>query len=354
MSPLIPLAAFVTHGIESLAAQEIRGAFYLNANAVTERPKVILFSTAEKLTALKRLRTVDDICVAAFTDESAAELSGFLERLDAVDIESLVQVAGRQDSFDGTFSVTVSAARSPLGATADLEPAVRTAIEQRYGWKGCVGTRGSVDVRVFCDGTWALVGIRIFDQPLSHRAYRITHVPGALRPPVAAALVRLACPDNARHRVWDPFCGSGTILCEASLAGHEVRGTDIDKEAVAAACDNLGTLDRALSSHVELADSTSVKTWRRHARADVVVTNLPWGKQISIERKQKLYDAIQDGIADLLKRGGRVVLLTTEPERACSRLRRLKTVSIQERRIGLLGQSPTIVSISAAPGPMLK
>ena len=348
MSPQIPLAAFVTHGIEGIAAQEIRDAFYLNAHAVTERRKVILFSTAGKLTALKRLRTVDDVCAVAFTDESAAELPGFLKRLDAVDIESLVRAAGRQDSFDGTFSVTISAARSPLGATAELEPAVRNAIEQRYGWQGCVETRGSADVRVFCDGAWALVGLRIFDQPLSHRDYRITHVPGALRPPVAAALVRIACPDNAHHRVWDPFCGSGTILCEAFLAGHEVRGTDIDDDAVAAACHNLGTLDRALPGHVELADSTAVKTWQRHAQADVVVTNLPWGKQISIERKQKLYGAIQDGIADLLQRGGRVVLLTTEPERTYSRLRRLKTVSVAEHRIGLLGQSPTIVSISAA------
>jgi 23S rRNA G2445 N2-methylase RlmL len=348
MPPEVHLAAFVTRGLEGIAAQEIRGARSLDARAITEQRKVILFSTAASLTSLKRLRTVDDVCAVAFTDDSATEVPGFLKHLEAVDFESVVRAAERQNVFDGTFSVTISAARSPLGSTADLEPAVRNAIEKRYGWKGSVDTRGSVDVRVFCDGPWTLVGIRIFDRPLSYRDYRVAHVPGALRPTVAAALVRLACPDDARHQLWDPFCGSGTILCEAVLAGHEVYGTDIDNEAVAATRENLSTLDRALWGRVELADSTAIKTWKRHSRADRIATNLPWGKQVSIQSKQKLYDAIYEGTGELLARGGRAVLLTTEAERVRARLSRLQAASVQELKIGLLGQSPTILSVSAA------
>src|SRR5215831_16540861 len=102
----------------------------LNACGITERVKVILFSTAANLTSLKRLRTVDDVCVIAFTDDSATDMPGFLKHLDAVDFDSVVQAAQRQDVFDGTFSVTISAARSPLGSAADLEPAVRSAIER--------------------------------------------------------------------------------------------------------------------------------------------------------------------------------------------------------------------------------
>jgi len=203
-------------------------------------------------------------------------------------------------------------------------------------------------VLVFCDGAWALVGLRIFDRPLSHRDYKIAHVPGALRPTVAAALIQVACPDGTHHRVWDPFCGSGTILCEAFLAGHQVYGTDIDNEAVSAARDNLGTLDRSLWGRVELADSTETKTWKRHTQADVIATNLPWGKQVSIKSKQNLYDAIYAGTGELLDRGGRAVLLTTEAERVRARFRRLPAAVIQELKIGLLGQSPAMISITRA------
>lgn len=342
----VPLAAFVTRGLESIAAQEIRDARRLGARAITERPKVILFSTAARLASLNQLRTVDDVCAVAFIDDSATDMLGFLKCFQAVDFESAKRTAERHNIFDGTFSVTISAARSPLGSAADLEPAVRNTIERRYGWKGCVDTRGSLDVRVFCDGAWALVGIRIFDRPLSHRGYKVAHVPGALRPTVAAALIRLGCPDGTHHRVWDPFCGSGTILCEAFLAGQDTYGTDIDNEAVTASRGNLGTLDRSLWGRVELADSTEIKTWKRHTQADVIATNLPWGKQVSIKSKQKLYDAIYGGIGELLERGGRAILVTTETERIRARFRRSQAASIQEWKIGLLGQSPTILSIT--------
>lgn len=347
MKPQLPLAAFVTRGLESIAAQEIGGTQRLAAQNITERTKAILFSTAERLSLLRHLRTVDDVCVVAFTDDSAVDIGAFMERIKTVDFEALTQAAGRQGVFDGTFSVTISAVRSSLGPAADIEPAVRTAIEQRYGWKGCVATRGSVDVRVFSDGAWALVGMRIFDQPLTHRGYRIAHVRGALRPTVAAALVRLGCPDG-RHRVWDPFCGSGTILCEAFQAGHQVHGTDIDESAVAASCENLGSLDRALWRHVELADSTEAKTWKRHTQADALITNLPWGKQVSIKSKQKLYDSLSDGIGELLVKGGRAVLLTTEAERVRAKLRRLRAAAVTESKIGLLGQTPTIFLVTRA------
>ncbi len=307
-----------------------------------------MFSTAASLSLLQRLRTVDDVCVVAFTDGAAVDMGAFMERVKTVDFEALTQTAGRSGVFDGTFSVTISAARSPLGPAADLEPAVRAAIERRYGWKGSVDTRGSIDVRVFCDGDWAMVGLRVFGRPLTHRGYRVAHIPGALRPTVAAAMVKLGCPGGGPYRVWDPFCGSGTILCEATLAGHEVYGTDISNDAVAATRENLGSIDPSLRRQVELADSTDATTWKRHARANAVIANLPWGKQVSITSKQRLYDSLYDGVTELLSKGGRAVLLTTEAERVRAKLRRLRSASVTESKIGLLGQTPTIFLASRA------
>jgi len=79
-----------------------------------------------------------------------------------------------------------------------------------------------------------------------------------------------------------------------------------------------------------------------------VISNLPWGKQVPIKSKQALYDTVGSGIADIGRRGGTGVLLTTEPERVLQRLRREKGIIVDERQIGLLGQTPTILTVRPA------
>src|SRR5947207_2101289 len=60
---------------------------------------------------------------------------------------------------------------------------------------------------------------------------------GALRPTVANAMVRIA--GEPSGILLDPCCGSGTILGEAVAAGWEVRGSDIDPDAVQIARKNV-------------------------------------------------------------------------------------------------------------------
>jgi 23S rRNA G2445 N2-methylase RlmL len=201
---------------------------------------------------------------------------------------------------------------------------------------------------VFIDGTWALIGVRLFDEPVSRRAYRVVNLRGALRPAVAAALVRIASQGRGRPRIWDPFCGSATILCEAAEQGYEVWGTDIDPEAVEASRENLAAVKREYWNRIERADSTSPKTWKKHQSATAVVTNLPWGKQVAIKSKQALYDSVSAGAADLVRRSGTSVLLTAEPKLIQQRLKTDHAVRIAERRIGLLGQTPTVLTIQPA------
>ncbi len=78
------------------------------------------------------------------------------------------------------------------------------------------------------------------------------------------------------------------------------------------------------------------------------MTNLPWGKQVAIKSKQGLYDSVSAGTAELVRRGGTSVLLTTEPKLIMQRLKRDDAVRIEERRIGLLGQTPTILAVQPA------
>jgi len=67
--------------------------------------------------------------------------------------------------------------------------------------------------------------VRDFDRP------NIDKKMGMLPPKLARIMVNLlGMPDEGT--VWDPFCGSGTILTEALTLGYSVLGSDIDKKAI--------------------------------------------------------------------------------------------------------------------------
>lgn len=341
------ICVFVTRGLEDIAAAEV-GQTLAAASALEIRPKVVLTRACD-VRGFRRLRTVDDVALVSASSPAVNEMQDLLSLVtEQADLETTIEQALRADRLDGTFSITVSAAHVPYGTSGVIEQAVASAISARYGWRHLQLQRAPVDIRVFIDGTWALIGVRLFDEPLSRRAYRVVNVRGALRPTVAAALVRIASPGGGRVRIWDPFCGSGTILCEAAEQGHVVWGTDIEHGAVDASRENVAAVNREYWSHIECADSTSPRTWKKHQSVTAVVTNLPWGKQVAIKSKQALYDSVSAGTAELARRGGIAVLLTTEPKLITQRLRREDAVRIDERRIGLLGQTPTILTVRPA------
>jgi tRNA (guanine6-N2)-methyltransferase len=341
------VCAFVTRGLEDIAAAEI-GETLAAAGGIEIRPKVVL-TQASDVRGLRRLRTVDDVAVVSASSPSVHDLQDLLSLVtEQADLEKTIEQAQRTNRLDGSFSITVSAAHVPYGTSGVIEEAVASAISARYQWCYVELQRAPIDVRVFIDGTWALIGVRLFDEPLSRRTYRVVNLRGALRPTVAAALVRIASRGRGRQRIWDPFCGSATILCEAAVQGYEVWGTDMDPEAVEASRENLAAVKREYWTRIECADSTSPKTWKKHQSATAVVTNLPWGKQVAIKSKQALYDSVSTGTAELVRRGGTSVLLTTEPKLIQQRLYRDDAVRIDERRIGLLGQTPTILAVQPA------
>lgn len=75
---------------------------------------------------------------------------------------------------------------------------------------------------------------------------------GMLPPKLARLMVNLSGihPDGAR--LWDPFCGSGTILMEAALLGYgELVGSDINERAVADTERNMRWLEHHEKVHTK-------------------------------------------------------------------------------------------------------
>jgi tRNA G10 N-methylase Trm11 len=145
-----------------------------------------------------------------------------------------------------------------------------------------------------------VAGLRVSDVRMRQHDGRDTERRGALRPTVAAAMVRLAGqPDGI---LLDPCCGSGTILAEAGRAGWRAEGGDIDPGAVRAARKNApdAMLRQGDVRRLEIADGS--------VRA--CVSNLPFGRQHTVP--QDMHDWLRDALAELARvtrPGGRVVLL---------------------------------------------
>jgi 23S rRNA G2445 N2-methylase RlmL len=240
---------------EDIAAAELTELLGQRPDQVRVGTKHVLFATSVEVNTLRKLTTVDESCqsvVDPVTVTTADDLRDLLT--DRSDFSDALRHIGTLRPLDEAFSVTVTAARSPVGSSQDIIAIVEDVVARRLGWQARTGVRAPVDVRVFLDGSAALIGVRVFEGPLPDRPYRLVHRKVARRPTVAAAMVRLVADDRRTHTVWDPFCGSGTILAEARLAGHTVYGSDLDAAAVAATTENLGSLHPQLGGRVERAE----------------------------------------------------------------------------------------------------
>jgi len=138
---------------------------------------------------------------------------------------------------------------------------------------------------------------------------------GMLPPKLALMMVNLGCgdvqsPDTA---VYDPFCGTGTVLVEAGLLGHGALGSDLDPRMVAAAETNLHQLQlKGTVWQQDAARSLAGKSW--HVETTAIVTEGYLGPVFSKLPDAKTRDHIFRELAQLYKnffgwaRARRVVL----------------------------------------------
>ncbi|HXF60712.1 MAG TPA: methyltransferase domain-containing protein [Caldilineaceae bacterium] len=337
---MIPLFAITTRGLEQVSAAEMANLPGWQVDQVGYRRIAARYSGP--LEQALALRTVDDLFIHLAEWHGISHQRAALATLHQLSLDlDLWPAAGIRSqvaplSAHPTFSVSANFVGRRNYTVDEIKGAVAAGVEAISGWRYQAGDQESeINIRLFMEHEHVFVGMRLGERPLSRRAYKVAHVPGSLKPPVAAALLRLAGV-RAGERVLDPFCGAGTILIEAALLGAHAQGGDLAQAALAAATAN------AQAAGVEI----DVQRWDARrlpleaAAVDRVVTNLPWGRQIEIEADQaQFYQEVCLEMQRVLDRRGSLALLTTLPQ-----LVELPAMRLADRlEISLFGQQATIL-----------
>jgi len=235
----------------------------------------------------------------------------------------------------GTFAISATVGNSAITHSKYAALCLKDAMADRYRER--FGRRPDVDrdnpdlqLNLHIDRDRAVISLDTSGSSLHRRGYRRDTVAAPMQETLAAAIITLSGWDGTRPLV-DPFCGSGTLLCEALMRqarippaylrehfGFEmlpefdravweqerrrmdeairavpaglIRGSDLDRQAVAAARTNLNLLPGGKDIQVSRSAFADLEPIEN----SLIVANPPYGIRMGD----------RDGTAELLKEFG--------------------------------------------------
>lgn len=339
--------ALTTRGLEQVSAAEIATLPGVTVDEVAYR-RVSAVCADRSLPAVLTLRTVDDAFLHLAdwheVDHTRAALAKMADLCANLPLRHAAAACSglRPISAAPAFSISANFVGRRNYSAPEIKQACAERISASLGWRYRDDERESdLNIRIFIDHTRAVVGARLAKRPLHERAYKAVHLPGSLKPPVAAAMLTLADVQPGT-RLLDPCCGVGTILIEGGLLGAAVIGGDIDSHAAAAARANAHAA--GIPADIRLWDAQALPL--PDESIDRVVTNFPWGRQIVIDDAlATFYRRVCSEIERVLVPGGRAALLTSTPEL----VRRRRLQLSRQIEISVFGQNPSVLVFSSQP-----
>jgi len=333
--------AYMTKGLEQVSEEELL--VRVRAMILHKGDKRIVFESDADIDLLMGLRTIDDLGFYIGSMEGVTNCAQILEYISTLDLNVAKTYLEGYRKVDDTFSLTVSAARSSLN-TRELIPEVASRVKEVYKLSFVELSHDNFDFKIFIDRKDVLFSVRLTQISLHNRLYKKYSLPGSLKPTVAAAMVQLATKFSSGNIIVDNFCGSGTILCECLLADNIVYGGDINLESVIIAKKNLENISEKNIEIITTLDA--MKSGWRSSFFDIAISNMPWDKQIKVESITDLYEGTIREYSRILKVDGVLCALVGKPELFIKYAKKyLPEKTIQQIKIGLLGQNPTIVLV---------
>jgi tRNA (guanine10-N2)-dimethyltransferase len=128
--------------------------------------------------------------------------------------------------------------------------------------------------------------------------------PSAMPAKLARCMVNLAKP-KAGELVFDPFCGTGSMLIEAALMGCHVLGLDIQRRMVRGTLKNIAHFN-IKPEGVIVADARNPPI----TKIDCVVTDPPYGRSATTLKRtiKQIVEDVLMAVQEMLSRGQRVCM----------------------------------------------
>lgn len=182
-----------------------------------------------------------------------------------------------------------------------------------------------------------IFSLRLTDAKFRFRNQTRRFSRASLLPTVAHAMVWLSDPKSTDIFV-DPCCGSGTILSErATYPANQIVGGDISGVVTKVAKSNLDDL----KVKINVWDARELPF--SNGYVDKIVTNLPFGRQISPDEGLELFNHhIMNEICRILKPSGRAVILSDSVNQLFWEAKRLGLFCLESYPLGLKGLNPTL------------
>ncbi len=211
MSQTFQLVATCLFGLEKFVGEEIDACGGVRKATIDGR---VYFTGTEQVLAAANigLRTAERV----YIEVGSFPADSFTALFDGVKALPWEFFIGKKDAFP----VKGHAIKSKLFSVPDCQSIIKKAIVERLknvyrtDWFEETGTKLQIEFFILNDR--ASIMIDTSGLPLHKRGYRTKSGEAPIRETLAAALVKIA---RMREdvRLWDPFCGSGTIPLEAAL-----------------------------------------------------------------------------------------------------------------------------------------
>ena len=216
MNNNIKMVAPCLFGIESIAADEFRRMGF--EDVVTENGRVLLSGDSNMLA---RANINSRFAERILINMGQFRATSFTELFDNVKAIAWEEYIGRDDAFPVNGWSIDSALHSIPDCQSIIKKAIVDRLSLKYGIKWFSETGPEYRVRFSIRKDEVTMMIDTSGEGLHKRGYRRNSNDAPLKETLAAAMCDLAriYPDT---KIYDPFCGSGTILIEAALMATKI------------------------------------------------------------------------------------------------------------------------------------